>query len=248
MRFAIIGASAGLGRALAERLASDGHELLLVSRDQRDLDAQASDLALRFSVKVIALAGDLASAEPLARRMHDLLKTSGGCHGLLFPVGFSSDDDTAMGNPAASRRLLDVNFHGISVIVGELLPLFLSCDGRVIVGFGSVAATRGRGVNVIYSAAKRALQSYFESLRHVLGGHGIIVQFYIPGYLDTGQTYGRSLKLPMASPVAFADRVVRRLPVDFGTAYFPWWWAPICAVVRLMPWALIRRLQLRTDQ
>ena len=52
MNTLVIGASAGLGRAIAERLAADGHALYLIASDPRDIAALVSDLNIRFGVKV----------------------------------------------------------------------------------------------------------------------------------------------------------------------------------------------------
>jgi len=162
-------------------------------------------------------------------------------------LGLSSENDGIDGDTEVGRGLLDANFRGVTVLVHELMLLVILRQG-VIVGFGSVAAARGRSVNVMYSAAKRALESYFESLRHALAKRSVRVQFYVPGFLDTAQTFGRRTALPKGSPAAFADRVVRRLGADFGTAYYPAWWRPVCWVVRLLPWTFMRRLALRSER
>lgn len=242
MRYVIVGASAGLGRALAERLAADKHDLFLVARDLRDLDSLAADLRLRFNVTTHYLAGNLEAPNELARQLLDKLSRSAPCDGLLFPAGVSSDDDAIDTDPERGRLLLEANFRGVAVVVSALLPLLASGKG-VIVGFGSVAAARGRSVNVMYSASKRALGSYFESLRHALVPHGIRVQFYVPGYIDTAQTFSRRTPFPVAAAGAFADRIVRQLPRDFGTAYYPAWWGVVCFFLRLLPWSVMRRLR-----
>ena len=73
MTTVVVGASSGLGRALAEELARTGHELLLVASDPRDLSAIAADLGLRHAAKVHTLALDLAAtADPGARVLASL--------------------------------------------------------------------------------------------------------------------------------------------------------------------------------
>jgi short-subunit dehydrogenase len=79
-----------------------------------------------------------------------------------------------------------------------------------------VAATRGRATNVVYSASKRALQTYFEGLRHASVGTPVRVQFYVVGYLDTNLAFGRRTLLPRADPEGLAARVVRDLDRDVG--------------------------------
>jgi short-subunit dehydrogenase len=128
----------------------------------------------------------------------------------------------------------------------KLVLPYLIGEGRgVIVGFGSVAAARGRSYKMSYSAAKRALESYFESLRHALSEQDIRVQFYIAGFLDTNMAYGLRTPLPKADAGRLADKVVRQLGNDVGVRYFPAWWRPICAALRVAPWWLVQRLSLR---
>jgi short-subunit dehydrogenase len=245
MRYVIVGATAGLGRALAERLAADKHDLVLVGRDERDLDAIAADLSLRFGIQSKVLAGDVAQPETLFERLNAVLAAWTPVDGLLLPIAAASDEDTLDLPQKRIYEIVSVNFLSIVAMIKLALP-YLMGEGRgVIVGFGSVAAARGRSHNISYSAAKRALESYFESLRHALSERGIRVQFYIPGFLDTNLAYGIRTPLPKADPRRLADTVVRQLGREVGVRYFPAWWRSICVALRLAPWSLMRRLSFR---
>lgn len=248
MRYVIVGASAGLGRALAERLAADKHDLVLIGRDQRDLDAIAADLSLHFGVQTKVVTGDVGQPETLFERLNAVLIAWSPIEGLLFPIGAASDEDTLDLPQEQIQDIVNVNFLGIVAMIKLVLPYLIGEGRGVIVGFGSVAAARGRSHNISYSAAKRALESYFESLRHALSERGIRVQFYIPGFLDTNLAYGIRTPLPKAHPRRLADKVVCQLGKEVGVRYFPAWWQPICAVLRIAPWSLMRRLSLRHPQ
>jgi short-subunit dehydrogenase len=244
VRYVIVGASAGVGRALAERLAADKHDLVLIGRDQRDLDAIAADMSLRFGVEPKVLAGDVGQPETL-ERLNAILTAWTPIDGILLPLGAASDEDTIDLPQKQIQEIVNVNFLSIVAVIKLVLP-YLMGEGRgVIVGFGSVAAARGRSYNMSYSAAKRALESYFESLRHALSERGIRVQFYVAGFLDTNLAYGIRTPLPKADPHRLADEVVRQLGRDIGVRYFPTWWRPICAALKVAPWGLIRLLSLR---
>jgi NAD(P)-dependent dehydrogenase (short-subunit alcohol dehydrogenase family) len=116
------------------------------------------------------------------------------------------------------------------------------CARCVDRGVRQHCAARGRTRNAAYAAAKRALDAYFESLRHALAGTGVVVQFYVLGYLDTHLAFAHDTPLPRAAPDACAERVFRRRAVDFGRAYYPAYWRPLTAVLRLLPWFVFRRL------
>jgi short-subunit dehydrogenase len=240
----IVGASAGLGRALAERLARDRAALLLVASDARDLAALRADLELRFGARVAILATDAADPAALADAVAAALPPGEAVDGLLFPVGLSVDDDEATAPPDRAARLAAVNFLAVAAVCSRLLPRLLEQGRAVIAGFGSVAAARGRGRNVVYAASKRALESYFESLRHAADARGVRVFFYVLGYMDTALAFGKPLPFPAADPADVAARVVADLARGKGgTRHLPAWWAPIGAVVRALPWAIFRRMR-----
>jgi uncharacterized protein len=240
----IVGASAGLGRALAERLARDRAPLLLVASDGRDLDALRADLEIRHGARVRALAADAADPATFAEAIAAALPPGEAIDGLLFPIGLSVDDDDGTAPPERAARLLAVNFQGVAAVAGRLLPRMLEQGRGVIAGFGSVAAARGRGRNVVYAASKRALESYFESLRLLGHARAVRVFFYVLGYMDTALAFGKPLPFPVADPARIADRVVRDLARGAGgSRHLPRWWAPIGAVVRALPWTVFRRMR-----
>jgi len=240
--YLVVGGSSGLGRSLAERFASAGHSLALVSSDFRDTEAMASDLALRWGVAVAHVALDLAAPEPSLAALDDALVGLPPLAGLLLPAGMNRAADAPGQAPDAFAALTNANYSNICRIVDHYLPRLRLAPNGLIVGFGSIAATRGRTRNAAYSAAKRALQSYFESLRHSLAGSNIRVQFYVVGYLDTNLAFGQRTALPRASPQRLADCVYRRRNSDLGVLYYPAFWYPICMMLRALPWPIFRRL------
>jgi short-subunit dehydrogenase len=239
----VVGASAGLGRALAERLAAAGRDLVLVSSDGRDLEALAADLRIRHGVSVrgvaIDLGGPLESLGPLEHAIAEL----GEVDALLLPAGWTAELDGVALDPAVAERLLRVNFLSIARIVSTLLPRLRERERASVVGFGSVAAIRARGANVVYAASKRALLTYFEGLRHACAGTSVRVAFYVPGYLDTSLAFGRPTPLPRADPGRLARRVVRGLGRSEGVLYHPRAWRLVAAVLPLVPFAVFKRLK-----
>ncbi|MBK7590781.1 MAG: SDR family oxidoreductase [Betaproteobacteria bacterium] len=238
----VIGGSSGLGRALAERLARAGHSLVLVSSDLRDTQALAADLALRWGVQAVPMALDLAQSPLPLAALDAALAAMPPLTGLLLAAGMNREGDEPGQAPASFAALTCANYTSLCHLVDHFLPRLRREPRSWIVGFGSVAATRGRTRNAAYSAAKRALQSYFESLRHFLAGSGVKVQFYVLGYLDTNLAFGQRTLLPRASPQRLADAVYRRKDSDFGVSYYPRFWYPVCVLLRQLPWTVFRRL------
>ena len=244
MNFLIVGASAGLGRCLSEEAARRGHNLLLVSSDSRDLAAMAASLHLQYGVRTDYFACQVGNATDEDEAVVSAAEKFGPIDVLMYPLGFARDDDTGFLDDRVALQLVRINFLSQVSLTTALWPVLLEREQAFVVGFGSVAAVRGRRRNVVYAAAKRALTSYFESLRHLAVGTNIRVHFYQLGYLDTQQAFGRHLLLPKGSPERLARLVLDSLPRAGGTIFYPWFWGPISRALRLVPWFIYARLEL----
>lgn len=243
MTYIIFGASAGIGRALADRFAAAGHDLIVLSSDNRDLAAVASDLSIRHGVRVATLTADLAAGDAYLDDLAAEADRCGGIDGLLFAVGAVLPDDDGSLESEKVTWITRANFLSIVTAIARFLPPLRSRPRAVIVGFGSVAATRGRNVNMVYAANKRALESFFESLRRACVGSNITVQFYVLGYIDTSLAFGRRTLLPRADPDLLSARVLRDLGRDIGVAYHPRFWRHVCALLHWTPWLLYKRMK-----
>ncbi|HEY6941851.1 SDR family NAD(P)-dependent oxidoreductase [Dokdonella sp.] len=242
MTAVVVGASSGLGRAIATELARRGQPLLLVASDARDLDAIAADLRIRHGASVRTLALDLASEPDPGARLVAALDGFPPLASLLLPVGMSRSDDDLGLEPRRIGELLAINLHAPLAIVHALLPRLREARGAVVL-FSSIAAVRGRGRNVVYAAAKRGIESLAESLRQRHAPDELRVHLYRLGFLATNLTHGLALPTPAASPSDVAHAVVDRLPRGSGRWYLPRRFALVAAVVRVLPWPLFRTMR-----
>jgi short-subunit dehydrogenase len=243
MTILIVGGSAGLGRDLASKFAQAGHNLILLARDDRDLSALAADLKIKYQIQVTTIAVDLGSDNSYLDRLAGIVKANLPLDGLLFPIGAVLSSDKINIPSDETSWLMKVNFTEIVNIINRLLPLMENNSRGVIIGFGSIAAIRGRGNNMVYSAAKRALQSYFESLRHTLSDSKIVVQYYVLGYLDTTQTIGLRTLFPIGKTDYLSQRVFNGCEKDVGVVYYPRYWRLISVLLRLLPWNVYQRIR-----
>jgi short-subunit dehydrogenase len=138
--------------------------------------------------------------------------------------------------------LLAINLHAPIAIAHALLPTLLEAHGT-IVGFGSIAGARGRSRNIVYAAAKRGLETFFESLRHRHRPVSLRVQFYRLGFLRSNLTFGMKLPLPVAEPDSVARTVVSTLQSGSFDRYEPRWWGGVAMLVRSLPWFAFRRMK-----
>jgi short-subunit dehydrogenase len=238
----VFGASAGVGRALARALAAAGHDLVLLARDGADVSAEAAHLRTMFAVAAEGCAVDAVPAAGLPAALAGIL-AGPPIDVLAFPLGLSDRGDDGVLAPERVAALVDANLTAVMVVTSLVLPEMLARGCGGVVGFGSVAAIRGRSSNVAYAAAKRGLESFFESLRHRTSGTGVRVQFYRLGYVATQMSFGMKLPFPAVSPEYVARRVVAGLGRDRGLVHLPGYWRAIGLALLAVPWRLYRRMK-----
>ncbi|MBR1270653.1 SDR family NAD(P)-dependent oxidoreductase [Bradyrhizobium sp. AUGA SZCCT0222] len=240
-RSCIVGASAGLGRSLAEELGKRGHDLLLVASDPRDLKALAADVAIRFKVDARWIALDLAGdgLSPLI-----VQGKSDACRidNLIVVAGIFLATDGVETNDVDICQIITTNMLSPIRLINAFLPDLKDRKHSNIVGVGSVAAGRPRRRNAVYSSSKSGLEFYFEALRHDLVERSCNVQFYRLGFLQTSMTYGKRVALPAMEPGAAATIIADNLGRDVGVQYLPRWWWIIVSALNAIPFRLFRHL------
>jgi NAD(P)-dependent dehydrogenase (short-subunit alcohol dehydrogenase family) len=243
MRSLVFGGSAGVGRALCRALAARGHDLTIISRNAADLEAESSYCHLLNGGDVDWLAIDATDPRSLRSALTTYLAdTAHLFENLFFPIGGAMQNDFIDSAGEVSVQTMHTNLTSVMVAIGSLLPHMATEGCRNIVGFGSIAAVRGRRSNVAYSAAKRGLESYFESLRHMAAAKGISTQFYRLGYVETQQSFGKNMLLPAMRPSTVAQHVLNNLGRNVGVRSLPRFWAGVTPIVKHLPWWLFRRL------
>ena len=242
MNYLIVGASSGLGRDLAYTLSKNSHDLILLSRDMRDLDAIKSDLEARFKTKVSTYSVDLSSKTSVTTFLDsDKIKIT-LIDGVLFPIGMMSDKDFITEINDGADQINNANFLSIVNFLETIIRIFKERNAGIVIGFGSVASSLGRKKNVLYSAAKRALNSYFESLSATFENSNIKIQFYILGYLDTNLAFDEKLSLPKASTKYLALEVFKNMKKNNMNNYYPKWWGLVAYFISLIPISIIKKL------
>jgi short-subunit dehydrogenase len=240
----VIGASSGVGRALAESLGRAGYDLVLAARSTRDTAAVAADVTARHGVRAVPLELDLLAAEPenaawFARCREALPDVDA----VLITAGAVDDHDDGITDGGLVDRLVGTNFVGVVRVAQLFLAEFERQDRGTLVLCSSIATAGPRRHNVLYTAAKSALESYARSMQHRYADSGIRVQVVALGYVDTAMTRGRRLLLPVASPETVADGIVSRLHQSRRFRYSPGFWAVVTAALRRLPWPLYKRLE-----
>lgn len=239
MSYLIIGASSGLGKSLAYEFAKNKENLIIVSRHGKDLEALKNDIVNNYKVKVKSLSLDFSSIEKVKKKINSSGDFFNNIEGILFPIGQMDElDFIDKLDINQINALLSANFASIAFMISKYLKIKKNKKG-IIVGFGSISGYLGRKFNPYYSASKRALESFFESLILANKNNQLYIQFYTLGYLNTNLSFGKNLYLPKASTKLLAKIVFKNLYKKNKKFFFPSWWSLVVLLIKILPFEFI---------
>jgi len=236
MNYIIFGATSGLGKELAYKFASKKKNLILCSRDKRDLIILKYDLEIKFNIDVKIIKVDFTLDKSFSKilKKKNIFKLT---EGVLFPIGLIYDKDIINLDEKKINNIFKANFLSVVKIITNYIKLKKSCS---IIGFGSISGYLGRNQNTFYASSKRALESFFESIAFKNYDNNINVQFYVLGYLDTNMSFGRNLLLPKGDLKKLSTKVYENKNVKFKKYFFPKWWFVISILLKTIPLRLIK--------
>ncbi|MGA2075326.1 MAG: SDR family oxidoreductase [Terriglobia bacterium] len=241
----ILGATSGIASALAKEFAAHKFDLVLGGRDRDELNALASDLSLRHSVRAGILPFDALDTQTHASSLRSFLaKTGNALEGAVICIGYLGDQVKGQSDWEEARRILETNFTGCVSALNILANHFEARRTGFICAISSVAGDRGRQSNYLYGAAKAGLSVYLQGLRNRLFPAGVKVITVKPGFVDTSMTYGRQGMFLVASTEAVAQGIFRAIVKGKSEVYLPWFWRPIMLVVKSIPEAIFKRLRM----
>lgn len=245
MKVVLLGATKGMGRALARRMAPE-HDIFLLGRDPRELARSASDLEVRAGVgrRVGHAHCDLEQPEGFGTALDEADHVLGGFDTVVVTAGLFGTQDRLESDADFARRVLTVNYVGTIGFCEEARKRLLDRGGGTLCVFSSVAGERGRKPVVLYGSSKAGVSAYLEGLDHRYRGEGLRTICVKPGFVRTGMTQG--LEGPpvffTGTPDGVAGRVMRAIERGSPVVYVPAAWAPVMAVIRALPRFVMRKV------
>lgn len=244
-RVVLLGATSGIMRAVARELASRGDDLALVARDRDEVDALASDLAIRYSVSVRGFVLDALALNEAAPALDECFDEEGrGIDGVVVGLGYLGEQDRAERDPGEARRIVETNFTAPALLLARAANALEARGGGFLCVISSVAGDRGRQSNYVYGSAKAGLTAYVQGVRNRLHRAGVQVTLVKPGFVDTAMTYGKDGLFLVAQPESIAHGIVRAIERGRDEVYLPSFWRWIMLVIRSIPEPLFKRLRL----
>jgi short-subunit dehydrogenase len=180
----VTGASAGIGKLFAQRLAAQGHDLVLVSRDAARLQALADELALQFGVSAEALPADLARHEGM-RRVAERVAHMDRLAFLVNNAGFGTKGLLVNRPVAEQATMLELHVMAPMLLTRAAIPGMIARGKGTIINVSSVASFAYSIGNVNYCASKAFLRVFTEGLAMELAGTGVHAQALCPGFTYT---------------------------------------------------------------
>ncbi len=232
----LTGASSGIGEALAVEIAKKGAVLGLAAR-REDLLKNLAEKCESVGGKARVFSCDVVDAEAVQKAADALREEFGRIDILIANAGIGGNDkETREFQPAAVKKVIDINLIGAVNSVYAVLPQMLERKNGQLVAVSSLAGFRGLPKSAAYSASKAGMTAFFESVRLDVQQKGVSVTIIQPGFIKTPLTSGRANKMPFLMELEEAIPLfLRAIENQKKFAAFPWQLASFVRLGRIFP-------------
>ncbi|MFP4328697.1 MAG: SDR family NAD(P)-dependent oxidoreductase [Paracoccaceae bacterium] len=234
-RYWLIGASEGLGEALAHRMSRAGVELILSARNAEKL----GELTEALPGRARAVPVDVTDRDALHRAAEQI----GEIDGMVFLAGAYWPMKSQEWKPEQAETMADVNFTGALRALGAVVPAMVARDHGHIVLTGSLSGFRGLPGAVGYGASKAGVMSLAETMHADLRKTGVEVQLVNPGFIRTRLTDKNDFRMPfIMEPDAAAREVFEHMTSGGFKRNFPTVFSWVFRLSQFLPDWLYYRL------
>jgi short-subunit dehydrogenase len=232
-RYWLVGASEGLGLALAHALKARGAEVVLSARGAEGLALASAELGGAKAVQV-----DVASRVDVARAAAEV----GPVDGVVFLAGVYWPMTAQEIDAEKLEAMCNIDFTGCARVVAEVLPAMVAKGAGHLVITGSLSGYRGLPGAVGYAASKAGAMVLAECLYADLRGTGVKVQLANPGFIATRLTAKNEFNMPfLMQPEEAAAHMIRLMESKRFKASFPGLFALLFRLGNFLPdWVYYR--------
>jgi short-subunit dehydrogenase len=242
-RVVLVGATDGLGRALATEYASRGFWVTVLGRSRGKLDAVVASLSARFPAATVhGVVCDLSDASRIEPAFREALEATGHCDLFLYNAGVMPAGDGFTCDPDRDAETLNVNAVAAVRMLGLAANYFRVARRGQIAAISSIAGDRGRKGNPAYNASKAALTTFLEGLRNRLFPYGVKVSTVKPGLVGTRMLDGKTGLFWVVPPEVAAKTIADRLEKGHEVFYVYRRWGLFGLALRHVPRFVFKRV------
>jgi len=240
----VVGASSGIGAALARRLADEGYTLALLARRKEQLKKLSEEINLAAGeTRALPYVHDVTDFEGVPDLLRKITADLGGLDLVIFVAGVNYPPGLEKYNFETDRKMIEVNLIGAMAWLSPVAAMFQSAKAGQIVGISSVAGDRGRVGNPGYNTSKAGLTTYLEALRNRLTRQGVNVLTVKPGFVETEMLKAAQGNTPLKIPVEKAvDDIWKAMRQRRQMIYTPSIWRWIMLTIQHIPSIIFRRM------
>lgn len=182
----VTGSSRGIGLAIAHKFASLGANVVLNGRGQ--LGQDILDSFADYGVKVLAISGDISSAEDAKRMVAEAIETLGSVDILVNNAGITKDGMALRMTEEDFNTVLKVNLTGtFNMTQAVLKPMTKSREGAII-NLSSVSGLIGNAGQANYAASKAGVIGFTKAIAREVAGRNVRVNAIAPGFIQSDMT------------------------------------------------------------
>lgn len=209
----VTGASRGIGRGIALRLAQEGWDLTVAARDRERLESTADELRAAGAAEVLVVPADMADPVAAESIVDAHAEKFGALDAAILNAGMGVSGLIAEMPLRRLDKMITVNLKSPMAIVQRALPLLRATAaaspqrGAKVIALASITGVYSEPGLAAYGATKAALLSMIKTLNVEESGHGVVATGLAPGYVDTDMSGWVHDRIPAESMITVADIV-----------------------------------------
>lgn len=244
----IVGASSGIGKAIAEAELNAGNSVVLLARREKSLESIAKKANQTKEKRAFPLVFDVTKFSTAEKTFGKAVSLLGGLDEVYFASGVMPEISPNEYNTTKDLEMLNVNLLGAVAFLNPVATYFTKQKSGKIVGISSIAGERGRKGNPVYNTSKAGFNTYLEALRNRLSESNVQVTTIKPGFVITEMTKG--LKLPekgllkAITAEEAANKILKIVASGKDEAFVPGIWALVGLIIRNIPNFIFKKLSI----